>query len=183
MQDSIMPPTRSERAATLNHVITVVIDEDVDGPLVKSLTMNRIADVPTLMSLSFEDINVLSYAADDGVITPIPVGNRGAIRCFCAYFRYRIAIGDPIGDDWTTITMEEFDNFRISSNCSVNGVMVSHSGTSHGTSSGTSPGRPPHLRDALVDFKKGIKRDPSAFRELKDEKQWDNWKLSTIAQA
>jgi len=38
-------------------------------------------------------------------------------------------------------------------------------------------------RDPLTEFKKGIKRDPSLFPILKDEKQWDTWRHSTVALA
>jgi hypothetical protein len=33
-------------------------------------------------------------------------------------------------------------------------------------------------RDAVADFKRGIKRDPSQFPILKDDKQWDGWNRS-----
>jgi hypothetical protein len=38
-------------------------------------------------------------------------------------------------------------------------------------------------RDAVADFKRGIKRDPSQFPILKDDKQWDGWNRSHNAQA
>jgi hypothetical protein len=40
-----------------------------------------------------------------------------------------------------------------------------------------------HARDAVADFKRGIKRDLSQFPILKDDKQWDGWNHSHIAQA
>ncbi len=33
---------------------------------------------------------------------------------------------------------------------------------------------PPKLRDLVLEFKKGIKRDPASFTVLKDNKQWDS---------
>jgi hypothetical protein len=37
----------------------------------------------------------------------------------------------------------------------------------------------PKVRDLVLEFKKGIKRDPSSFTVLKDNKQWDSvhWTL------
>jgi hypothetical protein len=32
---------------------------------------------------------------------------------------------------------------------------------------------PPRVRDLVLKFKKGIKRDPEYFAVLKDNKQWD----------
>jgi hypothetical protein len=39
------------------------------------------------------------------------------------------------------------------------------------------------MRDAVFEFKKGIKRDSSSFLVYKDEKQWDTWQRSTLALA
>ena len=36
--------------------------------------------------------------------------------------------------------------------------------------------------DPVHEFKKDIKQDPSAFNELKEDKQWDQWYCSTWAQ-
>jgi hypothetical protein len=47
----------------------------------------------------------------------------------------------------------------------------------------TSTTSAPRTRDVLADFRKTIKRDPTLFMDYKDEKQWDTWQRSTIAQA
>jgi hypothetical protein len=51
----------------------------------------------------------------------------------------------------------------------------------------SNPGTPAasstHVGDAVADFKRGIKRDPSQFPILKDDNQWDGWNRSHIAQA
>ena len=39
--------------------------------------------------------------------------------------------------------------------------------------------RPPV--SAAAEFRKGIKRDKSHYKEIKNEKQWDDWKRSTIS--
>ncbi len=46
-----------------------------------------------------------------------------------------------------------------------------------------SSGRNNHPRDAVADFKRGIKRDIGLFSTLKQDKQWDVWQRATIAQA
>ena len=40
---------------------------------------------------------------------------------------------------------------------------------------------PPH--DPLVEFKKGIKHDPTNFQAIKDINQWDSWKRIFVATA
>jgi hypothetical protein len=45
------------------------------------------------------------------------------------------------------------------------------------------PSNNAHVRDAVSDFKRGIKRDIGLFPALKQDKQWDVWQRATIAQA
>ena len=77
-----------------------------------------------------------------------------------------------IGDSWTSITPEEFNEYRI------NPALIS--GTRSSTTTATLPTR---TRDPIAEFKKGIKRDSNSFSVYKDEKQWDTWQQSTLAQA
>ena len=49
------------------------------------------------------------------------------------------------------------------------------------TSTSASP--PVRVSDPVADFKKGIKRDSSLYPTLKDQKHWNNWNRSVIAQA
>jgi hypothetical protein len=38
-------------------------------------------------------------------------------------------------------------------------------------------------RDPLGEYRRGVRRDPNAFVSLKEDKQWDSWERSTVAQA
>jgi hypothetical protein len=38
-------------------------------------------------------------------------------------------------------------------------------------------------RDPLGEYRRGFRRDPNAFVSLKEDKQWDSWERSTVAQA
>jgi hypothetical protein len=137
-----------------------------------------------LGSLSESDIENLSYvAATEGEAppqAPIPIGpgQRGILRAFLAYIRYRGTQPDPIGDDWPDVTQVEFDLYRITPlfNGTIFGNPMS---TTTGGSAASSAGTP---RDPVADFKRGIKRDPSQFPTLKDEKQWDNRDRTNRAQ-
>ena len=39
------------------------------------------------------------------------------------------------------------------------------------------------MSHTLLDFKRGIKRDKTQYKEFKEDKQWDSWKRATIATA
>jgi hypothetical protein len=105
-------------------------------------------------------------------------GQRGVLRAFIAFIRHCTNEDNPIGDNWNDITREEFNTYRVG---------PSFNGTIFGDPSASNPGIPSapstRARDAVADFKRGIKRDPSQFPILKDDKQWDGWNRSHNAQA
>jgi len=79
---------------------------------------------------------------------------------------------------------DEWDEFRVSGYNPNNPRLSQHSTTAPPIpypvlSSPLSPAR--QLKSANANFKKGIKRDKSHYRELKDEAHWDDWKHSTLA--
>jgi hypothetical protein len=156
-----------------------------DGLLERLLTNAQLIHVGLWGSLIENDIENLTYVtATEGEAppqAPIPTGpgKRGILRAVLAYIRYCGTQPDPIGDDWLDVTQVEFDLYRISPlfNGTIFGNPMS---TTTGGSAASSAGAP---RDPVADFKRGIKRDPSQFPTLKDEKQLDNWDRTNQAQA
>jgi hypothetical protein len=175
-----MPFTRAQGEAALKYVVLTVMNQPVDGPMAKSLAEAMIENVEDLGSLIETDIEKLSFIATAGEDhIAIGPGHRGILRAFIAFIRYRAAQDNPIGDNWNEITkVEEFDTYCVG---------PSFNGTIFGSPSVNNPGTPSasstHARDAVADFKRGIKRDPSHLPILKDDKQWDGWNRSYIAQA
>jgi hypothetical protein len=178
-QPEKMPFTRAQGEAALKYVVLTVMNQPVDGPMAKSLAEAMIKNVQDFLSLIETDIEKLSFIATAGE-DPIAIGpgQRGILRAFIAFIRYRAAQDNPIGDKWNEITKAEFDTYRVG---------PSYNGTIFGSPLARNPGTPAasstHARDAVADFKRGIKRDPSQFPTLKDEKQWDNWDRTNRAQA
>jgi hypothetical protein len=150
------------------------MNQPVDGPMEKSLAEAMIENVEDFGSLIETDIEKLSFIATAGE-DPIAIGpgHQGILRAFIAFIRYCAAQDNPIGDKWNEITKAEFDTYRVG---------PSFNGTIFGSPSVNNPGIPAasstHARDAFTDFKRGIKRDPSQFPILKEDKQWDGWNRS-----
>jgi hypothetical protein len=84
----------------------------------------------------------------------------------------------PIGDDWTSITQEDYDNFRVSEFfvTSIHGVTPAPSPRTPATPSTRA------ARDLIADFKRGIKRDATLLSPLKDWKEFDSWQRNTVSQ-
>jgi hypothetical protein len=174
-----MPFTREQGRAALTYVIVTVMNQPEDGPIAKSLTAAQIDNVEDLGTLLEADIENLFFIALVGADrTHMGPGQRGiSVRAFIAFIRHRANEDTPIGDNWNEITREEFSTYQVG---------PPFNGTIFGSPSPSNPGTPAasstHARDAAADFKRGIKRDPSQFPILKDDKQWDGWNHSYIAQ-
>jgi hypothetical protein len=114
----------------------------------------------------------------ENVDVPLENGEIGLLKTFQAYIYYRDSINDAIDsyEKWLSITLEQFQRFRISKewfSISENtGKLIT------APSSNTS-----HSRDPTAEFKRGIKRDISMFPTLKQDKQWDVWQRAIFAQA
>jgi hypothetical protein len=148
--------------------------------MAKSLTaaqqIDNVEDLGTLLKADIENLSFIALVGADP--TPMGPGQRGILWAFIAFIRHHANEDNPIGDNWNDITREEFNTYRVG---------PSFNGTILGDPSASNPGIPSapstRARDAVADFKRGIKRDPLQFPILKDEKQWDGWNRSHNAQA
>ena len=129
------------------------------------------------------EIDGLTYEDGAQSTLPVPVPARAYLRILKAYHAYRHETGDPIGDAWTAITAEQFDEFRVADYNVLTMGSTSGYTTVHSTPTPTGPPATSRPRDPVADFKKGIKRDPSLFPIFKMEKQWISWQRSVLAQA
>lgn len=86
-------------------------------------------------------------------------------------------------EDTKTISTETYDEFRIKTynpDAPTNPNQSSTPQPQRQTQQ-LQPGTTRTPRSLAAEFRKGIKRDKSAYLILKDERNWDNWKRRTIA--
>ena len=141
-----------------------------------------------LMTLTDNIVENLVYPdADPKIITKYKLkkGEMGLIKCFIHYVYYRDEINDPINNEWTKITMDDFDLFRanISYTPRFGSLATLTFKSPTPTASSSSSSTPSHGQSPVDIFKRGIKRDPSVFPTLKDEKLNDQWHRSFANQA
>ena len=109
----------------------------------------------------------------------VPRGHKAHIKIFQGYVAYRQDIKQPLQHDYTSITEDDINEYKVSQHykCYIPG--------------GTPPNLkhnypPPVANPDITSFKKGIKRDPSQFKTLKRESDWDDWyahiKVTAMAQ-
>ena len=179
--------TRSDAKASFNHILDNVLGRGDGTPLKLSLSEEGIDDVFALSNLTDNDIDSLKYTNkdNDNVITPIRMADRNLLRAFLHFVINAQLEGNPIvGEAWNEITQEEFDSFRINPKYMVKLTSAfSMPGDPEVPKPPPPPPKPTPTFTPADMFRRGIKRDPTLFPTLKDEKFNDNWHRSFVNQA
>ena len=169
--------TRTEARAAYDHVMDVVLDRYGSKDLKDALVKEGFVDLFQVLTIDDVDIECLVYQdpADPSKTIPIRKGDVGMLKCFKAFVHHRSALGNPIQDtDWISLTQAEFDSFRMDPS---NLLRVSSA-----IASAKNPTSGPKYAPVDI-FRRGIKRDPSLFPTLKEEKYNDTWHRSFETQA
>ena len=177
-----MVVTRQAGQAAFDHIIDVVLSRHGSAELKQSLVDAGVSDVFSMLSIDTPTLDSLVYPDPSNAtqVIPLRASDKNLIKLFRDYVLQRDVDGDPIGDEWMQVTQASFDAFRISP---ANIARLTSSGIVSSTTQG-SYGTPSTSKFSKVDlFRKGIKRDPSLFPTLKDEKFNDSWHRSFMTQA
>ena len=177
-----MVVTRAEAQAIFDHILDNILSRRGSNDLKRALEHEGNNDLFSMMTMDDESIDDLKYpdSADPSILVDVIRGDKGMLKLWREYVLHRESIGDPIGDNWLQVTQQQFDEFRISSK-NISRV-AGNNGNSPTTQGGS--GASTSSKFSKVDlFRKGIKRDPSLFPTLKEEKFNDSWHRSFMTQA
>ena len=172
--------TRTEGKAVFDHIVDVVLDRYGSVDLKSALIHEGFVDVFHLLSMDDATIESLEYIDPNDAAKKLMIkkSDKGMLRTFKAFVNHRIDSGNPIKDeDWLNLTVADFDAYRVDpANLA---RIVSNVTTPAPTKNNNVIGK-----YSMVDlFRRGIKRDPSLFPTLKDEKYNDSWHRSFETQA
>ena len=172
--------------ADFQFIMTDTLGQKANLPLFKALDESGITDVGGITSLTDRVIDRLKYPDNSSgkiVTKELGHGYQQLIRCFNAFVLTKNDEGNPIHDDWQNLTIKsEFQEFRIIGFAAYTVHPPPTTPSSGGPTSGTASFTP-RTRDRVLEFKKGIKRDPASFTVMKDNKQWDTVNRTLKAQA
>jgi hypothetical protein len=101
--------TRAERRTALAHVVTNVFMLDDDTLLSLALTKAFLVDIYDIRSMPFQDIEQLDYVDDQGNEILLPSGYQYMLQIIKHYDSYHTLDGDPISDEWKTVTADQYD--------------------------------------------------------------------------
>ena len=177
--------TRAEAKAAFDHVLDNVLGMDDNSALKKSLIAQGRQDIFALRSLDSASINALAYdksPTETDIL--ISRSDRGMIMAFLAYINYERNNGNPLSssNDWMAITQENYDDFRIGPSFDPLLGQFSSTGTTVSPTTPVTSSTAARYTPADL-FRRGIKRDPTLFPVLKEEKFNDTWHRSFANQA
>ncbi len=198
-QHQAPPPTPSQADLDYSHVLVTVLGQRTDSALAQALLQGAINSIPDLLSAPPDDIHALTFSSGTQLL-PLPRGLKTLVLVFQDYVDHlqdNLFPGDSI--DWSAITKEDFDKFRISKECldqrRTSGATAAppaapSPSAGHGSAPSFRAVSAPASSSAVSTyhkpadlFMKGIKRDPSLFPTIKDERHKDNWHRSFVTQA
>jgi len=160
--------------AALAHVITIVLGYPETSSVSIALQTAGIISIVDLAGLSESDISDLTYHVVTGTNEPVPtklsIAERSKLKVFIKWIAYlqtkRGASFAP--PEWQTLTSENYDLYRANP-LEANTIKVRTETT--------------ETSMALTNFRKGVKRDVSAYIDFKEDKFWESWKRDLFAKA
>ena len=174
--------TRAEAKDAFNHVLDNVLGRGDTSSLKSSLVIEGIADIFDLITLTDDIIDSLTYEDPDdpGKFYPVKKGDKMLLRCFLAYQQYLESETDEL--DYKLITQVGFDKFRISPSYRAS-IYPPDPAPSAPTPAPSLTSSHPSLYSPVAMFRRAIKKDPSLFPTLKDDRYHDVWHRSFNTQA
>ena len=184
------PPPLSTRSATRKiaffRVLKTVLEIPDDDLLFKVLDYNGIPE-SMLDLISIPENKLETWSWNDGnvdhYLTPHRIIQMNILKAWSIQLR---SVQGKRMVDWLdehSVNGDTWDEFRIGDhgnpNASISSFLPLSPYSSSDTRSEQRQPRPPV--SAAAEFRKGIKRDKSHYKEIRNEKQWDDWKRSTIS--
>ena len=105
-------PTRNRGKEIFTYIFKVLEIED-DSPIIQAFKLEGRTDINSLLELEPQDLEDLQYYKN-GVPTAVPKFQLLRIRTLFGYIAYRKLQHNEIGVDWTSVTVDELNQYRIS---------------------------------------------------------------------
>jgi hypothetical protein len=178
--------TRQQDTAIFTRICEDFLRADATSPIKLAFDRHPVSGTLDLLSLALGDVDYLSYipattaGAAAGPPEDLQLGHKSLVRLFLRWYREVLYVNNGnlhLNEaQWMNADVNNFNDFRMNSN-----IHPGATTTTPGTATPTIAA--PKLASAVADFTKGIKRDAASYPMLKDQKHWNAWNRSVIAQA
>ncbi len=163
--------TRSYSNEMFAHFLDNVLQLQPTNAIRPALQAQQISTVEDIMSMSFNDIDNLSFTTDDGNDQQLHRSSKALIKALQSFIRYQVSLNNW---NYLSLSSEQFGRYRIE--------LYDPNSNNNTLPSRLLNNRVPTKTPAEA-FKQSIKRDKAHYSSLKQDKQWDQWRRSTIATA
>ena len=111
-----MPLSRQQARDAFHHVMNNVLCCGDNSPLKIGLLEEGVEDIGDLCTYNLNDLATLTYhKPDDDQEYPVGRHEKNRVAVFRDFIMHRASAGNPINDNWLSITCEQYDEFRIDS--------------------------------------------------------------------
>jgi hypothetical protein len=180
------PSTRSATKKAFDRVMKDVLGFDDDDLLMKALDGDGFDSLHDVLTLTDDQIDALAYEEEEGVLRCPPLASRNKLRILRSWGFHLQSVQVTRRVNWMdqfTVNSDEWDEYRVAIYVPA-GMPSTPTTPPVGISINNTPPSAPRLAptaNPASDFRRGNKRDKSHYTELKDEKQWDEFKRTTMA--
>jgi hypothetical protein len=174
-----MPFTRTESRLVFHHLLDDVLEMGDSSPLKQALLAAGFQDLFGLLAIERATIDGLTYdRSEEETNVAVQIGDRSlliALLSYLVHLQRQGTLNDA--EDWVQISQDDFDQYRISSAYRPmfgNQAAPTSAATTSTPFAASVFSLPARYTPAEL-FRRGIKRDPSLFPVLKEEKFNDPW--------
>ena len=183
-----MSTRAAARKRTLNRILKDVFELEDDDLLVKAIEGQGFRSIDDLLALTTDNIDGLTAPDTSGIgRTQVPQYQKNLLKILKEWKFYLMSSGDVKKIDWDDLNLinsGSFDEFRAidyDPDVSLRLNFAQMSMQAVRTTGSKTGSQSSQQLTSVQEFRKGIKRDKSHYKPLKDEKQWDDWKRKTEA--
>ena len=179
-----MPLTRADKQKQFVHFFTNVLQIKDDDVLYRIFESNQFTTMDDIIYTGDDFFSALQYIDDDNrtkvsPLEPLLLRLR-AVKAYYYYLKQTHGTDQINWEDTTIVNSDNFDTFRITEYdpqgpTNPNSEIVNEKGVSKNNNFRSDN------KSLAAEFRKGVKRDKSAYTVLKDERNWDSWRRRTVA--
>lgn len=171
-----MAPDARQHADVLKHIFENVLKLDDNTPVVRMLKNEGLVSINDLLPVRRGELDgALDPGPGDTTGQPVPLFQIKRMYVFIEFVAFLNGSRNPIGDNWLSITSEEFDLFRLQGIDAFNPQR-----TSYVTASNTTLGS--FKMPVAEMFRRGLKRDQKLSPIPTEEGKKESWQCTLVPQ-
>mmetsp|Transcript_41146 Transcript_41146/g.60925 ORF Transcript_41146/g.60925 Transcript_41146/m.60925 type:complete len:210 (-) Transcript_41146:922-1551(-) len=175
---------RSKYIECYEHFVEVVLVRNMTDDMVKSLKHDGCDDIEKLGMMDSSSVGRLKLINNSGAEVPLNNSDKQLLRVVLLFFTLEDKADVYNHATFMALTAKDWQDFNRAQRLAARSTGTSGSSSTTGSTTGTpAPSASGSSFKPVDSFKRGIKRDTSAFPTLNDENNQDQWHQDMQVQA